>query len=163
IQEFQISQQVEAQAAIASPAQVEQLLGQYRQTSLLLLDEQHLSQLIIEQHPSIADVYITKQFPSTLIIEYIPQIALAQLISPQSKFLVNRQGYIFSEQQLGNLPQIITSNHQMKVGLTISAQGLNLDLKLIEDLRQTTSSIKTITLTDQQLELVLDNPPRILV
>lgn len=160
---IEVNQQVTAQPTITTADQVKAQMGPYQQHSLVLLDDMKIINQLKNNFADIEQIRVTKKYPNSLIIDYIPHVPLAQLRSPKSTFLVNRQGIIFAKAASDNLPQIITSDPNIAVGQNISAQGLKLSLDLIKSLRQTKPAIKSITLENHQLNIALEANPQILV
>ncbi len=163
VRHIQATQLVMVDPEVVTESQVSQTLQAYQGQSLVLLNESKLNQDLTQKLAGIAAVYVVKEYPSTLKVQFQPHIALAQIVAPQGRFLVNQKGLIFSDKPSHNLPQIVTQNANLKVGDTIPAQGVDVALHLITGLRQIEPGLASITLNNQQLDVLLDKDPKILV
>lgn len=123
-----------------------------------------LEQTILTRYPTVASVEVSSHFPDQLMVTVLPRIPLCQLVTPDGSYLVDRHGFIFARltQPVDYLP-MLQASAKPKVGTTVSTVGLGLGLALISNLRSAQPSLQQVSLHDQQLDVVLDGPPLIMV
>lgn len=164
IEKVQVELLVESKPFVAPVEQMNKLAANLKGDSLILLNEQDIMHDWQTRMPSLEKVYVHKELPNTVIIEYVPRVAYSQLVSPQDTFLVDREGYIFAKtEQVDYLPKVLTDQEDIAIGTTTSAKGVRLSQHLIEGLRNTNPRLKSILLRDGVLEITMTGDPKLLI
>ncbi len=164
IEEIKVEQLVQVTPQVVPNDQLQRLASGLRGDSLLLLNQQQIVDSWLTRLPSLEELYLKKEFPNRLIIQYIPRVAFSQLVSPTNTFLVDREGFIFAKNEtVDYLPKVIIDQGDVTVGKSTSAKGLRLAQHLIEGLRNTSPKLVSILFRHNWLELTMSSEPRILV
>ena len=165
IGQVNIEQLMQAHPDVAPHEQMRNLTQELLGDSLLMHNDQALIEDWLKRMPAVDKISTHKEYPSTLVIKFIPRVALSQLDTKQGNFLVDRRGNIFAKtaESVEKLPTLTVSDDTLQVGQTISAEGIKLGLMLVEGLRTTEPRLESIVLQKGQLDVTLASNPKILI
>ena len=164
IESVQVIQLVGVKPAVVPNDQLQRLASGVQGESLLLLSEKELIDDWLTRMPTLESIYVEKEFPDKLIIQYVPRVAFSQLVSPSSAYLVDRDGYLFAKNEpVDYLPKVMTDQEDVAVGKKTSAKGVRLAQQLIEGLRNTSPRLVNVLLRNGVLEVAMTGDPRLLI
>ena len=164
VESVQVVQLVGVKPAVVPNDQLQRLANGMQGESLLLLNDKKLTDDWLTRMPTLESMYIQKEYPNKLIIQYVPRVAYSQLVSPSSAFLVDRKGYIFAKNDpVDYLPKVMIDQEDIAVGQNTSAKGVRLAQQLVEGLRNTNPRLVNVLLRNGVLEVSMTGDPRLLI
>jgi hypothetical protein len=116
------------------------LIKEIRNTPLLNLDMKKIYSQIFRSHPEYKEIYISREFPSSLKIEVYKRKPFAQL-KARGFYLVDRQGVIISDAVGDSFPNIMVieiADYNIRLSRASRIRDLRLELafNLMEELKK---------------------------
>lgn len=142
-------------------AAVRESLQKFSSRSIIFIDQKEIAKTVSDISLVIGIADVTKVFPDTLIIRILLRDAVAEVVSGENHFLVDKGGFIFAKSPSNvTLPQLkLTEDQTVGIAQSLNSALVQNAIGVVSELeKKNLFKIKSFTLSkDQSIEVLAEN------